>query len=149
MKNIYDTVPRIFEGLEGNEQQTMEFDRDMEAYLIRKAKGEHIFLYFLRMRSRDHHVWYTTYAQVKNHWELSRMIEILDDSEHELGFSGFSGMPYHMVIEGKHYDCVPLETGDLPIEWTLRVEIPECSCGTKNWEKAGFIGGEWIGQRDI
>lgn len=143
LQSMYSRIPLLFDGIENDEKSTFEFDADMEAYLKRKATGEHIFMYYLRMRSRDHNIWYTTYAQVKNHWELGRMIEILENSEHELGFLGFSGMPYHMVIEGKHYDCVPLETGDLPIEWILRVEIPECECGTVNWERTGFIGGEW------
>ena len=143
LRDMYDRVPMLYEGLDNRERETMDLDRDMEAFLKRKVTGEHIFLYFLRMRSRDHKMWYTTYAQVKNHWELDRMIEILEKSSHKLGFNGFSGLPYHMVIEGKHYDCVPLSCGDLPIEWALRVEIPECTCGTVNWERTGFIGSEW------
>lgn len=144
LRDIYDRVPTIYDGLDNNERESIDFDSDMEALLKRKATGENIFLYFLRMRSRDHKVWYTSYAQVKNHWELGRMMDMLEKTAHDLGFKGFSGMPYHMVIEGKHFDCVPLETGDLPIEWALRAEIPECTCGTVNWEKTGFIGSEWI-----
>ena len=144
LREMYERVPLLYDGIGNEEQATVDFDRNMEALLKRKATGEHIFMYFMRMRSRDHKIWYTTYAQVKNHWELSRMIEILENSEHELGWQGFGGMAYHMVIEGKHYDCVPLDTGDLPIEWTLRVEIPSCNCGTVNWEKSGFVGGDWI-----
>lgn len=143
LQNLYLKVPTIYEGLDNKERETVDFDRDMEALLKRKANGEYIYLYYMKVRARDHNMWYTNYAQVKNHWELGRMVKILEKSEHDIGFIGFKGLPYHMVIEGKHYDCVPLNTGDLPIEWTLRVEIPECTCGTANWEKTGFIGSDW------
>jgi len=51
-------------------------------------------------------------------------------------------MPYHAVMEGKHYDCVPLDTGHLPIGWGLRVEVENCTCGVKNWERGAFVGNE-------
>lgn len=146
--SLYSTLPKIFDGGDSLEHDVVNFDRDMEAFLKRIATGTHIFLYFMRARSSYHKIWHTTFAHVQNHCQLGRLMDILDNTPHENGFIGFSALPFHMVIEGDHFDCVPLEVGDLPVEWVLRAAVHDCKCDTQNWGKSAFVGTEWLGLGD-